>query len=108
MRRTYQVLIALVTLVPLFGFSTYPQDPAGVVELLDRSGKPVTSITDGDTVRVRVSVSSAGSARDVTFKLDDLGITLGGCSIVTGSSCESDPISTLGWHWDAGGVARDA
>ncbi len=87
----------------------YRQDSANAVVLLDRSGKPATRITDGDTVRLQLSVAQPlTNPQTYTFKLDNSDLAVSTCSISTGTTCQSDPVLSLGWHWDAGGVPRAA
>ncbi|MGZ6315896.1 MAG: esterase/lipase family protein, partial [Anaerolineales bacterium] len=109
MRRTLQVLTALFILFYLCAFGSYRQDSGNAIVLLDRSGKPATRITDGDTVRLQLSVAQpVTSPQTYTFKLDNSDLAVSTCSISTGTTCQSDPVLSLGWHWDAGGVPRGA
>ena len=108
MRRTLQVLTVLFALLSAFGFAWAPRAPGAALEVLDRSGHPTTRITDGNTVRLRLTLPSpVSNPQTYTFKLDDLGLVIGTCEIASGSSCESDPFASLGWHWDPGGMARN-
>ena len=108
MRRILQVLTVLFALLSASGFALLPQASGASVDVLDRSGQPVTRITDGDTVRLRLTLStSVSTPQTYTFKLDNLDLSVGTCDIATGSSCETDAASSLGWHWDSGGIARD-
>jgi pimeloyl-ACP methyl ester carboxylesterase len=108
MRHTLQLFIAFVILGPFFGLRGYPADTSSGVEILDRSGSPVTHITDGDTIRLRLTLPAAGSPQTYTFRLDDLDLVVATCEVASGSSCQTEPVLSLGWHWDAGGVVRDA
>src|SRR5512140_2825702 len=107
MKRTLQRLTILFTSIWLCGFSSPGQPPAGTLELLDRTGQPTTRITDGDTVRVRLTlVAAVADPETFTFKIDDMNVSVGACELSAGATCQTDPASALGWHWDPGGVAR--
>jgi pimeloyl-ACP methyl ester carboxylesterase len=107
MRRTLLVLTALFALFPTLGLARRPETPGAAVKLLDRSGQPATSITDGDTVRLRLTLPGPVSTpQTYTFKLDDLDLAIGTCDIASGSTCQTDAAPALGWHWDPGGLAR--
>jgi pimeloyl-ACP methyl ester carboxylesterase len=108
MRRMFLVLTALFALSSASGFALAPQVSGASVEILDRSGKVATRITDGDTIRLRVALPSvASSPQNYTFKLDETSATVGTCQLGSGSSCETDAFEALGWHWDAQGSARN-
>ncbi len=79
----------------------------GVV-LLDLSGKPATSITDGDAVRLQVDLAdNLDQATPVAFHLDPDGVNVAGCTIPAGkSSCQSAQVAGLGWYWDANAAAH--
>ena len=107
MWRTLLVLAAFFALLSTSGFAAPPQPSAATVVVLDRPGQPTARITDGDTVRLRLVLSSPVSgSQSYTFKLDNLGLAVGTCDIVAASSCETDPAPSLGWHWDPGGLPR--
>jgi pimeloyl-ACP methyl ester carboxylesterase len=107
MRLTLLVLTTLSALFSLHGFGSYRQSPVAIVELLDRSGRTASKITDGDTVRIRVTLpGSPGSSESITFKLDDTNIVVGTCMITSDPACKTDPLLSLGWYWDSGGVPR--
>ncbi len=107
MWRTLLVLAALFALLAGSGFAFLPQSRGGSVEVLDRSGQPAARITDGDTIRLRLTLDAPGSSTQTyQFKLDDLGLSVGSCDISSGSTCQTDAIPALGWYWDPGGVAR--
>ena len=103
----WRMLLVLIALLSASGFTSVPQAAGASVDVLDRSGQPVTRITDGDTIRLRITFSSPpANSQTFTFKLDDLSVSVGTCDIASGSSCETDAASALGWYWDSGGIAR--
>lgn len=81
--------------------------PAAQLEVLDRSGKPTTAITDGNSLRLRLTLTErAAQETAVNFTLDGLEAPVANCTIPSGeTACESALFSSTGWHWQAGGVA---
>jgi pimeloyl-ACP methyl ester carboxylesterase len=86
-------------------FGLAPQTPAGQVVVLDRSHAPLTRLTDGDRIQIRLTLPAAsGAAVEAAFTLDAETSPVARCSIPAGgTTCESAPFSSLGWAW-----ARDA
>lgn len=78
------------------------------VAILDRQGRETLSITDGDSVQLRARFSSALPEQAlVTFQLDDYPTVVAECSVPAGQdSCQSAPLFSLGWYWDAAGAAH--
>jgi len=74
------------------------------VSILKRDGTPTSKITDGDSVILRVELpEKAAEAMTVVFGLDDPAAGITRCKIPQGSSrCDTDLVSTLGWHWSGG------
>ncbi len=79
------------------------------VQVLDQRSIPLDHMTDGDVVRLRIML--AGDVEQpipVIFNLKGVETPLAECTIERGSDrCQTDPLATLGWHWDPGGVAVD-
>ena len=107
-------LIMRALLVALFFWPYLPasagnsnQVSAGEITILDGSLSPVSRITDGDQIRLRITLEE--NVRDplpVKFTLDGSGPTMTNCTIPAGSDeCETEPFISLGWHWQPGGMA---
>lgn len=81
--------------------------PRGEIVLLDRNQSAATKITDGDQVRIRVTLAEKVSAPlRIDFFLDGETGAVGDCEIQSNSNdCQTGPIASLGWHWQAGGLA---
>lgn len=98
------VLLGLLSpgLTPALG-----QTPSAQVWLLNAKGQPLDHLTDGDEIRLRVQLTNAvDQPMQVSFSLADSDVALGECIIpLAQASCDSPPVTTLGWRWDADGVA---
>lgn len=104
-----KILICLVILATPLG-SARGQELGNKVIVLDRAGKQITSLTDGDTIRVRLELT-ARETKDtgVSFRLQGLDVEVAECTVQVGkSACESKPFESLGWFWDPGGQPKTA
>jgi pimeloyl-ACP methyl ester carboxylesterase len=83
------------------------QVSAGEITVLDRSRSPVSRITDGDQMRLRIMLAEdVQEPLPFQFTLDGAGPTIANCTIPAGSDqCETEPFTSLGWHWQHGGKA---
>lgn len=97
------VAFALMRTLPAHGQSDLPQ-----VSLLDRGGDPVTSIVDGNQVRLQVRLDADVSDETrIAFTSPNVNGPLTECVIQTGSdSCDTPPFHALGWYWDPDGSAQ--
>ena len=77
------------------------------VILLDRTGKPVSSIVDGNRVQLRVKLAAVeNSATKIDFGSPDLSKPLASCTVQAGTDgCETLPFAALGWYWSPDGSA---
>ncbi len=108
MRKILLILTSLFVLSALSGFGFHQQDSATLIQILNRSGNAATQITDGDTVQLQITLPQpVTTAQTITFKIDDQNVTVGSCVIENGAACQADSFLSLGWHWDAGGVAKN-
>ncbi len=75
------------------------------IAILDVQGKPLSLLTDGNEIRLQVSLSSSATlSRPVSFDLKGIPESIAECTIASGErSCQTPGISTLGWFWGAGG-----
>jgi pimeloyl-ACP methyl ester carboxylesterase len=90
--------------------SGHAQTPPASLLILDRDQKAVTRITDGDQIRLQISLG-ARTNETVTaeFHLEDASPSFANCEISTDASqCETAPFSALGWHWQANGQAKES
>jgi pimeloyl-ACP methyl ester carboxylesterase len=79
------------------------------LSLLDREGRAIAALTDGDAVQLRASLP-AGARRAVTvdFHLDAADARLASCVIRAGErGCDTDSLRALGWYWTGGRAAPE-
>ena len=108
MKKIFQALFLVFILIlctergPAFSQSGTAQ-----VLLLDQNGEPVTSIVDGNQVRLRVQLGAAEDAETkITFSSPDLTKPIAECTLSSGTdSCETSSFHALGWYWSADGTA---
>jgi pimeloyl-ACP methyl ester carboxylesterase len=96
------VLIALLGVQNVSSQSSMPQ-----ISLLDRTGKAVTSIMDGNRVQLRLELgSTVGTETKIIFNSSDITRPIAECAIPAGKDqCETPPFSALGWYWGSDGNA---
>jgi len=100
-RFLFPFFYALIILILPFGITRSSQAAASHIEVLNRAGKPVTKITDGDLVQLRlVLAGKASQTSDISFHLSSPDISVARCKINSGeTTCESEPFRSLGWFW---------
>ena len=94
------VTFALIQADPVHGQSGTPQ-----ISLLDRNGKVVNSIVDGNQVRLKIQLDTNASAdTKIDFTTPTVDKPIAECVIRSGSDkCETPPFYALGWYWDPDG-----
>jgi pimeloyl-ACP methyl ester carboxylesterase len=100
-------IIALALFVLSWSFSPAQAQASEVqIQLLDKTGAETTRIVDGNTVQLRIKLpGNVDSTSQVSFFLDNLPDPVAVCTIPSGSrTCTSDPVDSLGWYWNPGGV----
>ena len=109
MRRLFLSGIILLNVVFLQGFSFPIQSNNATIGILDRKNQMTTKITDGDTIRIQVTLPQAVSEQEtITFAIGDMLLPGGSCIIISGkASCTTDLFASLGWYWDPNGVAQN-
>lgn len=95
------LLFAQITLILSFVTAGSSQPAAPHIEVLNRAGNPVTKITDGDLIQLRlVLAEKASQASTISFRLSSPEISVAECKLNLGeSTCESEPFRSLGWFW---------
>lgn len=78
------------------------------VQVLDARGTRLTALVDGNTIRLKLSLSQAANAAvPVTFRLAGQTAPLAQCDIAAGATtCQTTPFPALGWAWEAGGARQ--
>ena len=107
MRRTLLTLTVLLSLLSVSGFIPFQQ--SNTLAILNRAGQPTAQITDGDTLKLQVTLSqSVTQQENITFTLGDQSTPVTACVIPSGNTtCTTEAFSALGWHWSANGVAQN-
>lgn len=103
MHRTVLISIVLLVFLSTQAFTPASQYEGTTLTILDRDGKPVTQITDGNSIQIRVTLArSAARTETIRFLFDDT--TVGSCVIPNGEKiCKTDPFPALGWYWSMHG-----
>ena len=107
MRRTLLTLTVLLSLLSVSGFNPFQQ--SNTLSILNRAGQPTAQITDGDTLKLQITLSqSVTQQENITFTLGDPSAPVTACVIPSGNTtCTTEAFSALGWHWSANGVAQN-
>lgn len=107
MRRTLLTLTVLLSLLSVSGFNPFQQ--SNTLAILNRAGQPTAQITDGDTLKLQITLSqSVTQQENITFTLGDQSTPVTACVIPSGNTtCTTEAFSALGWHWSANGVAQN-
>ena len=107
MRRTLLTLTVLLSLLSVSGFIPFQQ--SNTLAILNRAGQPTAQITDGDTLKLQITLSqSVTQQENITFTLGDQSTPVTACVIPSGNTtCTTEAFSALGWHWSANGVAQN-
>jgi pimeloyl-ACP methyl ester carboxylesterase len=107
-----KLLLAILSLSAFFvqGFSVQAQSDQTTVTILNRANQATTKITDGDSIRIQITLPQTVSAQEtITFTLNNVALPGSSCIITNGNkSCATDALVTLGWYWDPNGVAQNA
>ena len=109
MRRAFYKLLAFCSILVLSLGVARPvrgQSAGAQITLFDKLGQPTTSITDGDTVSLKIQFPDPLTAdTQVDFLLTGADILIADCHIKDGGrSCESATFSALGWYWNPDGT----
>ncbi len=109
MRKKVLSFIVLLSILWIQGFIPARQSGEITVAILNRKGQLTTQITDGDTLRVQIIFSQAASiTKTINFTLGETSLPVGSCVVPSGdTSCTTDSFPSLGWHWDANGLAQN-
>lgn len=109
MKRVFHKLLAFCFILVLsLGWvqPVYGQASQVQLTLFDEIGQPITSLTDGDNVSLKIELADPFAGEfQVDFLLSGLDTPISDCHIpAIGGSCESAPFSALGWYWNSDGT----
>ena len=109
MRRIFFALIVLLSLLSAPGFTALHQNAEINILVLNRSSQATSKITDGDTLKLQITLSQTVSQQEnITFKLGDGSSYAAACIIPSGkTTCTTESFSALGWYWDSNGAAQN-
>jgi pimeloyl-ACP methyl ester carboxylesterase len=82
-----------------------PAQASGQIQVLDWQGTSVDRLTDGDTIRIRVTLTQPVS-QETPIELHTGGFAppLAICTIrAAEAGCTTEPLAALGWYWEATG-----
>ncbi len=102
------LVIVISALLSLQGFAPVSQNSGTNITVLNRAGEVSTAITDGDAVRLQVTLAQPASGpQTITFTLDGTSSPVGACDVPGGDrTCTTGISPALGWYWDADGTAK--
>jgi len=108
--RTIQAGFRFVSIATLLLLNTRPasaQTQAGPISLIDKSGTPTASITDGNQIALGYALGAPVEVQtQVLFLLDGGPEPVAGCTVTAGErTCTSVSFDSLGWYWSKGGEA---
>ncbi len=97
------ILLVLLVVTPARG-----QTGAAQVVVLNRNGNETAALTDGDTVKLRITLPAAAPAdTEMTFTFAAVPAPLAACRVAAGqNTCTTEAFPALGWYWDPGGAVR--
>jgi pimeloyl-ACP methyl ester carboxylesterase len=84
------------------------QAQSAELSVLDRNKTTVTQFVDGDLIQLKIKLPSrTPQPTRLTFAMDQATTSIAECTVpVNGESCETEPLTSLGWAWDKGGQPR--
>ena len=99
MRNLFKSILAFLVLMSATGFALEAQAGEATITVLSRNSQPAARITDGDSIRIQVTLPQPAAAQQaVTFTLGEASSVVGSCTIPSGdSSCITEPFPALGW-----------
>lgn len=107
MHKKVLTFIVLLSILSTQQVAAAKQDGETNVTILDRAGQPTTQITDGDSIRLQVTVSQSADVQQVIdFLWGD--IPVDSCVISAGdTNCQTNVFPALGWYWNKNGEPQD-
>jgi pimeloyl-ACP methyl ester carboxylesterase len=102
------VSCAVAVLLVVFLIMSASAQPLNEITLSNQAGDTITSLTDGDLIRLTIELSEAVQEPiTISFYLDSNTHHIIDCQILAGQrNCTSAPTGTLGWYWDRDAQVR--
>ena len=109
MRKTFLILLVLLSVVPSQGFSFALQSNQATLVILNREGEAVAAITDGDSIRIQIILAQpVETQQEIVFFHDNTTDVLGSCTIPSeNTTCVTDLFPALGWYWNSNANPQD-
>lgn len=78
---------------------------SGQIQVLDRQGTPVDRLTDGDEIRIRVTLAQpVNQETPIELSLGGFAPPPANCTIrAAEAGCTTKPLTALGWYWEDAG-----
>jgi pimeloyl-ACP methyl ester carboxylesterase len=95
--------LAFLTALPVAAI-----DPRMSLEIANRAGNTISSVSDGNAIKLRaMSVTPASQPTEMVFHLDADEPPIARCTIPRGGdTCETAELRALGWYWTASGQPK--
>lgn len=79
-----------------------PRQAQPALSVLDKNGKPISVLTDGDSMRLEIKTTTqAAQPTLISFALLPDNLPIAECTIAKGSNtCQTDSFNALGWYWN--------
>src|SRR5512141_3135294 len=92
MRKRFLIFIVLLTILSTQAFILAEQPGGTTVTLLNRKNQATAQITDGDSIRVQITLSQEAATQEaIAFTLGSASLPAGSCIIPRGdTSCTTD------------------
>ncbi len=78
-----------------------PQQSPATLTVLDKNGSPISKLTDGDSIKLRLQAPSpVDQPTRIAFTLAPDNAAIAECTIAKGSNtCQTESFASLGWYW---------
>lgn len=104
-----RMLAILVVCSLVWGAAPVAAQGEGVViRVLDRQGQEISSLVDGNTLQLSLSLAAAVSTpAEAAFFIDGLAQPVATCSLAAGAkTCTSAAFAATGWYWASAGTPQ--
>src|SRR6266508_3487505 len=109
MRKIFLMVIIFLNMLFVQGFSFTAQANEATVTILNRKNQATTQITDGDYIRIQITLPQNVSAQaTILFTLGEMSLQAGSCVIPSGeTTCTTDLFASLGWRWHPNRIVQN-
>jgi pimeloyl-ACP methyl ester carboxylesterase len=109
MYRLLLILLVVLSIFSVHGFSSAAQSAEADIAILNREDQATTQIMDGDSIRIQITLSQPVPVlQNIMFTLGDAAPAFGSCTIPSGNTeCTTDLFPALGWYWNSAGTPQE-